>query len=193
MRHSSIDLTMNVYTDPRLLDVRKALDALPDLPLDEGHSEAIQKATGTDGADVDPGALAPLLALACDRSGKSPSRDGKRAEANRTDRSGRDAPQVVEVSKEGRPLPSNDKGRHNSERLDLNQRPLRPEREGNDQEGAAGSRVVDSQQTACDGACTGPGQIAQEDALRAIAEMIQDMPTEARRQLAQMLATTDEN
>lgn len=39
MRHSSIDLTMNVYTDPRLLDVAGALDALPDLPLD-GAPEA---------------------------------------------------------------------------------------------------------------------------------------------------------
>lgn len=34
MRHSKIDLTMNLYTDPRLLDVRGALDALPLLPLD---------------------------------------------------------------------------------------------------------------------------------------------------------------
>ena len=33
MRHSSIDLTMNVYTDPQLLDVAGALDALPKLPL----------------------------------------------------------------------------------------------------------------------------------------------------------------
>ena len=32
MRHSSIDLTMNVYTDPALLDVHGALDALPSLP-----------------------------------------------------------------------------------------------------------------------------------------------------------------
>lgn len=34
MRHSRIDLTMNVYTDPKLLDVHGALDALPKLPLD---------------------------------------------------------------------------------------------------------------------------------------------------------------
>src|SRR5262249_7966415 len=36
MRHSKIDLTMNVYTDPALLDVRGALDALPALPLTGG-------------------------------------------------------------------------------------------------------------------------------------------------------------
>ncbi len=33
MRHSTIDLTMVVYTDPRLLDVAGALDVLPALPL----------------------------------------------------------------------------------------------------------------------------------------------------------------
>jgi len=33
MRHSTIDLTMNVYTDPQLLDVAGALDRLPELSL----------------------------------------------------------------------------------------------------------------------------------------------------------------
>ena len=49
MRHSRIDLTMNVYTDPRLLDVRGALDVLPTLSLDAGQQgrETI-RVTGTD-------------------------------------------------------------------------------------------------------------------------------------------------
>jgi integrase len=34
MRHSSLDLTMNVYTDPTLLDVAGALEALPDLSIE---------------------------------------------------------------------------------------------------------------------------------------------------------------
>src|SRR4029077_73924 len=34
MRHSRIDLTMNVYTDPKLLDVAQAVESLPALPLD---------------------------------------------------------------------------------------------------------------------------------------------------------------
>src|SRR6516225_1062386 len=34
MRHSDPSLTANVYTDPRLLDISGALDALPSLPLD---------------------------------------------------------------------------------------------------------------------------------------------------------------
>ena len=48
MRHSSVDLTMNVYTDPKLLDVHGALDVLPRLPLD-GGSHKRERATGTEG------------------------------------------------------------------------------------------------------------------------------------------------
>ena len=33
MRHSSIDLTMNVYTDPRLLDVQGAVESLPEFSV----------------------------------------------------------------------------------------------------------------------------------------------------------------
>jgi hypothetical protein len=39
MRHSSLDLTMNVYTNPSLLDVAGALDALPKLLLAEEACE----------------------------------------------------------------------------------------------------------------------------------------------------------
>ncbi len=49
MRHSDIKLTMNVYTDPRLLDVAGALDALPSLPLTGGSEAKAVRATGTDG------------------------------------------------------------------------------------------------------------------------------------------------
>jgi len=49
MRHSKIDLTMNVYTDPRLLDVSSALDALPTLKLDDECQESERVAlSGTD-------------------------------------------------------------------------------------------------------------------------------------------------
>src|SRR5262249_24075753 len=50
MRHSDIKLTMGVYTDPKLLDVRGALDALPALPLQSEQSEGqTLRATGTGG------------------------------------------------------------------------------------------------------------------------------------------------
>jgi integrase len=62
MRHSSIDLTMAVYTDPKLLDVYGAMDALPSLPLnDEPTPERMSKqATGTD--DSRPFPVAPTVA-----------------------------------------------------------------------------------------------------------------------------------
>lgn len=49
MRHSHIDLTMNAYTDPKLLDVHGAMDALPNLPLaDDLADRETNQATGTD-------------------------------------------------------------------------------------------------------------------------------------------------
>ena len=49
MRHSKLELTMKVYTDPKLLNVRGALDALPALPLTGGEAEGeAVRMTGTD-------------------------------------------------------------------------------------------------------------------------------------------------
>jgi hypothetical protein len=50
MRHSTIDLTMNVYTDPKLLDVAGAMESLPALPLGAGGQMGanVLSATGTD-------------------------------------------------------------------------------------------------------------------------------------------------
>jgi len=75
MRHSKLDLTMNVYTDPRLLDVHGALDVLPSLPLGGGGQER-QRATGTAGPES---ALAPMLAPKADESSKSWSTRNKGA------------------------------------------------------------------------------------------------------------------
>ena len=53
MRHSTIDLTMNTYTDPKLLDVCGALDSLPSLNLNASPStnRNAMRATGTDCRD----------------------------------------------------------------------------------------------------------------------------------------------
>ena len=48
MRHSSLDLTMNVYTDPKLLNVAGAIEALPALPLADDLRREPLGATGTD-------------------------------------------------------------------------------------------------------------------------------------------------
>ncbi len=66
MRHSDPKLTANVYTDPKLLDIAGALEALPMLSLDVPSSAEAEtmKATGTtDEAAGSPAEkLAPILA-----------------------------------------------------------------------------------------------------------------------------------
>ena len=52
MRHGSLDMTMQHYTDPRLLDVAGAMDVLPSLPLDEPPKRESAKATGTDAGSL---------------------------------------------------------------------------------------------------------------------------------------------
>ncbi len=75
MRHGDIELTMNVYTDPKLIDVAGALDALPSLPLDGGQAKhETLKATGTDGASART--LAPVLAPTPDKRGTKLSNAG---------------------------------------------------------------------------------------------------------------------
>jgi len=68
MRHSSIDLTMNTYTDPKLLDVYGALDTLPSLDLDASPSTERQtmRATGTDDQDAMPSPRHPVSLVAPD-------------------------------------------------------------------------------------------------------------------------------
>ena len=62
MRHSSINLTMNTYTDPKLLDVQGAMESLPALPLgaEQQNTTEYLTATGTD--DSSPSQFAPAFA-----------------------------------------------------------------------------------------------------------------------------------
>ncbi|MCA8994637.1 MAG: tyrosine-type recombinase/integrase, partial [Planctomycetaceae bacterium] len=60
MRHSDISLTMQVYTDPKLLDVHGALTNLPSIPLDGSDPMSQERATGTTGGAVAPN-VAPKL------------------------------------------------------------------------------------------------------------------------------------
>jgi hypothetical protein len=71
MRHSKIDLTMNVYTDPKLLDVHGTIERLPVLPLD-GTDDDSEAATGTEGrAEVGPRRFAPGFASTVGNSCRS--------------------------------------------------------------------------------------------------------------------------
>ena len=71
MRHSDPKLTANVYTDPRLLDVHSALDALPMLPLNSSPIQNTQTMRIT-GTDAKPSSLVvPLVASNADFRGHS--------------------------------------------------------------------------------------------------------------------------
>ncbi len=81
MRHSKIDLTMNVYTDPKLLDVYGALDSLPSLDWKSSPSTERQtmRVTGTDARDVSAdsrqavNSVAPVVAPNTGKRGQSVS------------------------------------------------------------------------------------------------------------------------
>ena len=90
MRHSKIDLTMNVYTDPRLLDVRGALDVLPALPLG-GNDQEAARATGTEG---EAGKFAPKFAPTRYKPGQWGATADKMAESGES----RGAADVLAVS-----------------------------------------------------------------------------------------------
>ena len=70
MRHSRIDLTMNVYTDPRLLDVAGAVERLPDLPLDAGDRTDAGTAARATGTDDRTAGASPALPLPAEHSCK---------------------------------------------------------------------------------------------------------------------------
>jgi Phage integrase family len=80
MRHSSIDLTMTTYTDPKLLDVHGALDSLPALRLNAARQAELQliSAIGTD--DSTGSQFAPKFAPTPDKSSKSWSFPDKTAD-----------------------------------------------------------------------------------------------------------------
>jgi integrase len=80
MRHSDIKLTMGVYTDPKLLDVQGALDALPGLSLQgnppEGEAGRVMEMDGATRT------LAPTLAPTPDNCGTTLSLSGNPSSSN---------------------------------------------------------------------------------------------------------------
>jgi len=123
MRHSDIRLTMNTYTDPKLLDVHGAMEALPDLPLIPTSSEA-QQATGTVGH---PREFAPGFAPKTDNAGPRRS-TGDNRQGHRTDNTSSRAVDVSsDADKRKEPLSTSDNDSLEWATQDSNQRPLRCE------------------------------------------------------------------
>ena len=69
MRHSTLELTMQAYTDPKLLDVAGAVEVLPNLPLDGSPRRERQRATGTDGRSGQPRASDSLVPVLVPKAG----------------------------------------------------------------------------------------------------------------------------
>jgi len=112
MRHSSIDLTMNVYTDPKLLDVAGALDSLPNLSLDHKPTAEpnVLSATGT--TDLTPSQFAPKFAPTTGKPSTNWSIPDRTAvDASKPDRRMKNVASAM-ADKEIRPLSSSDKSRH---------------------------------------------------------------------------------
>jgi hypothetical protein len=71
MRHSDPSLTANVYTDPRLLDVHGALDALPSLPLGSEQTAMRERARATGTETYGDCSVALPIALTPDKPGQA--------------------------------------------------------------------------------------------------------------------------
>jgi hypothetical protein len=122
MRHSDIKLTMNVYTDPALLDVRGALDALPALPL-AGPDRGAAKATGTEGG---AGKFAPGFAPTWCKRVQTGTTPGKTEVGGPVGATGEGVVVSGGADKGKDPLSIPDSGSSMSGRLDSNQRPPEP-------------------------------------------------------------------
>ncbi len=71
MRHSTINLTMNAYTDPKLLDVHGALESLPLLPLGDAQQSECRSVKATGAHDLPASQFAPGFAPTRDKPSKS--------------------------------------------------------------------------------------------------------------------------
>lgn len=119
MRHGSIDLTMNVYTDPRLLDVARALDALPPLPLDGGPQQ--EAATGTIDVTGDErgSQFAPAFAPKTDSRGANQSLADQTVDGPDTEDGARSVCASACSVTSKHPLSYPDSGCHEVERIGL--------------------------------------------------------------------------
>ena len=121
MRHASLDMTMQVYTDPKLLDVRGALDVLPALPWGAGWERTEAVMTGTDASPLAP-TLAPNW---CKRTTPLSKADKMNSDGQAV-KPGLTLAVTSDVDKRKDPLTTLVNGSLMSGRLDSNQRPPEP-------------------------------------------------------------------
>ena len=72
MRHTDMRLTMNLYTDPRILDTSKAIERMPDLDGQPAAERVAARRTGTDDLPVEFFPLMPGQKSIDEKARKSP-------------------------------------------------------------------------------------------------------------------------
>jgi len=105
LRHSSVELTMQLYTDPRLLDVVGAVNALPSLTAGDPRPEAA-RATGAEAARPVAPNVAPTTGHRGPREASRDHQDreagcGHRSEKQRIHRESSCFPATPEISPTG--------------------------------------------------------------------------------------------
>lgn len=186
MRHSDPSLTANIYTDPRLLDIGGALDALPTLALDRTEPKS-HRATGTDQASLMR--LAPPLApTRCKPATKPCIDDKEKAEPPNSLGSAR-LSKSPEFLGSGDTLTGSGKASEEWAMQDLNLRPPACRAGEHASEDLSNQSVMPSNIAACTTACTNPNPEANTDPLAAFVSSL--TPDQCRRLAALLLARAE--
>lgn len=176
LRHSDIRLTMQTYTDPRLLDLGAALDALPALPA---VGPTAERASGTAGSVTNhpEGArtvarlvAAPVAAPPCNAEKTLTTAGNGTVIAQKA---------VLGVTacadKRKDPLSSPDSGSDESGREDLNLRPHGPEPSSDAIQVASGQQVTTPAPSRCTpGCCETPPALTVDELAVAIRRLLPD-------------------
>lgn len=190
MRHSKLDLTMSVYTDPALLDVRGALDALPGLPLgpENGGQQSIS-ATGTYGQSMDlrQTSLAPTLAPTPGKSSTELTIAGIMVDNSEAPEPILGFAATLDGDKRKHPLTSSVNGCLQVEPKGIEPSTSRMPFCGASNVSQASNELTDSDSAACTTACTKPKKKRKESPLDLLAAALLGLSPEDRAKLAAML------
>lgn len=190
LRHSDIRLTMQTYTDPKLLDIAGALKSLPAMPIGDERSAMSQsaKATGTDDLGQNP--FAPRFAPTADRRGQNEAIPVKLADgtSNTRDDDGVDATSMP-VNTNG-PLTTSVNEPTEWSLRGSNPRPHGCDAEGDELQDYSNKQVTSSIESVCTPVCTGNPNSAN-DSVEAVAAALLGLSADDRAKLVALLLAGD--
>jgi integrase len=185
MRHGKIDLTMNVYTDLALLDVRGALDTLPGLPLRGNPAEGeAMRATGTTGIlDRNIHLLAPTL----DNPVQTLSFSGKPFTDGPAFKTQPSVAVSADAGKRKQPLTADGSGCPGMEPTGIEPVTSRMPFLGPNNASQTDKGLTASAAGGCTTGCTSEGKLEQDDPLAPLAAALLGLSPAGRARLAAML------